>query len=49
MKERTAKGIWKNPEQGEKIVDCAWPVDWNWPGDRVGRVRGENKESGKRG
>jgi hypothetical protein len=26
MRESTTRGIWKNPEQGEKI-NCTWTVD----------------------
>lgn len=29
--ERTAKGIQKSPEQGEKEVDWSWPADWTEP------------------
>lgn len=31
MKERTVSGIWKGPEQGEKVVDLTWPADWTQP------------------
>ena len=27
MRERRARGIWKSPEQGEKVADETWSVD----------------------
>jgi hypothetical protein len=46
--ERTARGIWKSPEQREKEVDWTRAADWIWQGLSVrgesSRER-ENKES----
>lgn len=31
MREDTARGVCQSPEQGEKVLDWTWPVDWTGP------------------
>lgn len=45
MKERTARSIWKGPEQKEKVVNWTWPADLAM---REGAAEQREKEAKRR-
>jgi hypothetical protein len=30
LRESTARGNWKSPEQRKEVVDWTWSADWAW-------------------
>lgn len=46
MRKSPTRGIWKGSEQGEKVKNRAWSVDWTWPwGWEEGRTEEDKKRS----
>ena len=45
MRQRTARGIWKSPEQRETVVDWLWSTDWTV----AMREAGTGQSRGRRG
>lgn len=45
LRKRTARGIWKIPEQEEKELDGTWSTDWMWTelSVREGRAVGDKE------
>lgn len=49
-RERTVRGIWKCPAQGEKVVEWIFPAYWPWQGEeREGESKKEREKDAERG